>query len=188
MLLACGPDCRAKYSLRPKRSIAQSTCCFGRAEASAGLPFELNLAVTAQAKRQARSCRSPLPGFRARRRASLRLPRSRPWRSGGGRGRHAPADTTVADIDCPGRGYQPMPLGGRRRDDPVPLMCRECGKAFVARRLRFCSPECATAFSSAIHQTIDAGHPEGSKPPTRLDAAGARRSSGGRGTPRSGAI
>ena len=31
----------------------------------------------------------------------------------------------------PGRGYRPMPLRGRRRDDPVSLMCWECGKALA---------------------------------------------------------
>jgi hypothetical protein len=31
----------------------------------------------------------------------------------------------------PSRGYRPMPLRGRRRDDPVPLMCWECGKALA---------------------------------------------------------
>jgi hypothetical protein len=85
----------------------------------------------------------------------------------------------------PGRGYRPMPLRGRRRDDPVPLMCWECGKALAGRRVRFCSHECATAFSAATHHStaIDAGQPEGSKLPTRMDAKGARRSSGGRGVP-----
>jgi hypothetical protein len=79
----------------------------------------------------------------------------------------------------PGRGYRPMSLRGRRRDDSVPLMCWECGKALVGRRMRFCSTECATAFSSATRQTIDAGRPEGSELATRLDAKGARRSTGG---------
>ena len=82
----------------------------------------------------------------------------------------------------PGLGYRPMPLRGRLRDDPVPLMCWECGKALTGRKRRFCSRDCATAFSSAIPQTIDAGQPEGSKPPTRIDAKGPRRSSASRGT------
>jgi hypothetical protein len=51
----------------------------------------------------------------------------------------------------PGRGHSPMPLRGGRRDDPVPLMCWECGKALVGRKIRFCSHECATAFSLATH-------------------------------------
>ena len=88
----------------------------------------------------------------------------------------------------PGCGYRQMRREGGFRDDPVPLMCWECGKALAGRKIRFCSDECATAFSSAIRQTIDAGRPEGSKLPTRIDAKGARCSSGGRGTPRSGAI
>jgi hypothetical protein len=49
----------------------------------------------------------------------------------------------------PGRGHWPMPLQGRRRDDPVPPMCWECGKALVGRKRRFCSRDCATAFSLA---------------------------------------
>jgi hypothetical protein len=57
----------------------------------------------------------------------------------------------------PAGGYRPMPLRGRRRDDPVPMMCWECGKALVGRKIRFCSHECTTAFSLAIHQTIDTG-------------------------------
>lgn len=54
-------------------------------------------------------------------------------------------------------GYRPMTLRGRRKDDPVPLMCWECGQALTGRKIRFCSQECATAFSSAICQTIDVG-------------------------------
>jgi hypothetical protein len=88
----------------------------------------------------------------------------------------------------PGCGYRQMRGRGGFTDDPVPLMCWECGKALNGRKARFCSHECAAAFSSAIHQTIDAGKPEGSKPPTRIDAKGPRRSSGGRGTPQSGAM
>jgi CRISPR-associated protein Cas1 len=80
----------------------------------------------------------------------------------------------------PGRGYRPMTLRGRRKDDPVPLMCWEWGKALVGRRLRFCSHECATAFSSAIHQTIDAVQPEGSSCRPAWTQKGARRSTSDR--------
>jgi hypothetical protein len=60
-----------------------------------------------------------------------------------------PLTPAVQTLIGPGRGYWPMPLRGRRRDDPVPLMCWECGKALVGRRLRFCSSDRVTAFSAA---------------------------------------
>jgi CRISPR-associated endonuclease Cas1 len=43
-------------------------------------------------------------------------------------------------------GRLKMPLQGALRDNPVPLMCWECGKALIGRRIRFCSNECARAF------------------------------------------
>ena len=55
----------------------------------------------------------------------------------------------VRTLIGPGRSYRPMPLRGRRRDDPVPLMCWECGKALARRQRRFCSSDCVTAFSAA---------------------------------------
>jgi hypothetical protein len=79
----------------------------------------------------------------------------------------------------PGCGHRQTRREGGFRDDPVPLMCWECGKALASGKIRFCSHECATAFSLAIHQTIDAGQPEGSKLPTHIAAKGERRSSGG---------
>jgi hypothetical protein len=88
---------------------------------------------------------------------------------------------------APGGGYRQMRGRGGFTDDPVPLMCWECGKALTGRKIRFCSHECATSFSLAIHHSNDAGQPEGSKLPTRIDAKGPGRSSGGRGTPQSGA-
>jgi CRISP-associated protein Cas1 len=87
----------------------------------------------------------------------------------------------------PGCGYRQMRREGGFRDDPVPLMCWECGKALAGRKIRFCSHECATAFSSANHSTDDR-QPDGSKLPTHIDAKGPRRASGGRQTPQSGAI
>jgi hypothetical protein len=49
----------------------------------------------------------------------------------------------------PGCGYRQTRREGGFRDDPVPMMCWECGKALVGRRLRFCSSDCVTAFSAA---------------------------------------
>jgi hypothetical protein len=74
----------------------------------------------------------------------------------------------------PGCGYRQMRREGGFRDDPVPLMCWECGKALSGKRLRFCSQECATAFSAVTHHSaaiaaIDAVQPERSKLPTRID-------------------
>jgi hypothetical protein len=87
----------------------------------------------------------------------------------------------------PGCGYRQMRREGGFRDDPVPLMCWECGKALTGRKIRFCSLECATTFSLAIHHSKDVGQPEGSKPPTRIAAEAARRSNGWRRTRQSGA-
>jgi hypothetical protein len=72
----------------------------------------------------------------------------------------------------PGCGYRQMRREGGFRDDPVPMMCWECGKALNGRKIRFCSQECATAFSSANPRTIDARQPEGSQLPARIDASG----------------
>jgi hypothetical protein len=47
--------------------------------------------------------------------------------------KHDPLTLPVQTLIGPARGYRPMPLRGRRRDDPVPLMCWECGKAFGGR-------------------------------------------------------
>jgi hypothetical protein len=46
----------------------------------------------------------------------------------------------------PPRGRLKMPLRGALKDNPVALMCWECGKALVGRRIRFCSNGCARAF------------------------------------------
>jgi hypothetical protein len=66
---------------------------------------------------------------------------------------------------APGCGYRQMRGRGGFTDDPVPLMCWECGKALVGRKIRFCSDECATMFSSAIHRTMDAGQQAAAKEP-----------------------
>jgi hypothetical protein len=78
----------------------------------------------------------------------------------------------------PGCGYRQMRRPGGFRDDPVPLMCWECGKALTGRKIRFCSQECATTFSAATHHSavIDAVQSEGSKLPTGIDVNGARGS------------
>ena len=54
----------------------------------------------------------------------------------------------------PGCGYRQMRREGGFRDDPVPLMCWECGKALAGRKIRFCSQECATTFSAAYGVSI----------------------------------
>jgi CRISPR-associated protein Cas1 len=46
----------------------------------------------------------------------------------------------------PSRGRLPIPLQGVLQDNPVPLACRECGRALVGKRRRFCSNECARAY------------------------------------------
>jgi hypothetical protein len=47
----------------------------------------------------------------------------------------------------PGCGYRQMRREGGFSDDPVPLMCWECGKALSGRTRRFCSSDCVKAFS-----------------------------------------
>jgi CRISPR-associated protein Cas1 len=66
----------------------------------------------------------------------------------------------------PDRSYLPrLPQARRRRRNGlVPPMCWECGKALAltGRGSRFCSPQCATAFTfpKATHKKINAGQPE----------------------------
>jgi hypothetical protein len=50
---------------------------------------------------------------------------------------------------APGGGYRQTRGRGGFRDDPVPLMWWECGKALAGRQSRFCSSDCVTAFSAA---------------------------------------
>jgi hypothetical protein len=40
----------------------------------------------------------------------------------------------------------PTPLRGALKDNPVPSMCWECGKALAGRQRKFCSNECGRAF------------------------------------------
>jgi CRISPR-associated endonuclease Cas1 len=54
--------------------------------------------------------------------------------------------TPLQAFSGPPRGRLPKSLQGVLRDNPVPLMCWECGKALVDRKFRFCSNECAKAF------------------------------------------
>jgi hypothetical protein len=68
----------------------------------------------------------------------------------------------------PDRSYLPrLPQGRRRnrRTGPVPPMCWECGKALTGRGLRFCSPECSTAFtfSTDAHRSNDTVQPEAAR-------------------------
>jgi hypothetical protein len=63
-----------------------------------------------------------------------------------GQGREANPLTPLPAFSGPARGRLPMPLQGALQDNPVPLVCWECGKALVGKRHRFCSNECARAF------------------------------------------
>jgi CRISPR-associated protein Cas1 len=54
--------------------------------------------------------------------------------------------TLLPAFNGPSRGRRPIPLQGALKDNPVPLVCWECGKALVGKRLRSCSKECARAF------------------------------------------
>jgi hypothetical protein len=46
----------------------------------------------------------------------------------------------------PPRGHLPVALQGALKNNTVPLVCWECGKALVGKRRRFCSNDCAKAF------------------------------------------
>jgi CRISPR-associated endonuclease Cas1 len=55
----------------------------------------------------------------------------------------------------PARGHRPSAVSGVRlrgglRDDPVPRMCWECGRALPAPRRAFCSDECAENYRWAM--------------------------------------
>jgi CRISPR-associated endonuclease Cas1 len=50
---------------------------------------------------------------------------------------------------APGRGHRPLSLRGGLQEDPVPRACFECGRALATRQRKFCSTDCATAFSLA---------------------------------------
>jgi CRISPR-associated protein Cas1 len=50
-------------------------------------------------------------------------------------------------LSGPARKPWPVPLQRGLKDDPVPLLCTECGKALVGKQRRFCSSDCTTAFS-----------------------------------------
>jgi CRISPR-associated endonuclease Cas1 len=54
--------------------------------------------------------------------------------------------TPLPAFSGPARGRWPIPLQRGLRNDPVPLVCWECGKALAGRRLGFCSNDCAKAF------------------------------------------
>jgi len=55
----------------------------------------------------------------------------------------------------PARGHRPSALAGARlrsglRDDPVPRMCRECGRTLPAERRAFCTDDCAENYRWAM--------------------------------------
>jgi hypothetical protein len=53
---------------------------------------------------------------------------------------------TLPAFSGPARRPWPIPLQRGLKDDPVPLMCWECGRALGGKQLRFCSVECAGTF------------------------------------------
>jgi CRISPR-associated endonuclease Cas1 len=73
----------------------------------------------------------------------------------------APLAPPLPAFLAPGRGHRP--LRGGVRDDPVPRMCWECGKALVGSQRKFCSPECATTFFTATLPMVAAAQSEESK-------------------------
>jgi hypothetical protein len=54
--------------------------------------------------------------------------------------------TSVPPIMGPAHGRWPIPLRGALKDNPVPMVCWECGKGLADKRHRFCSKVCAKAF------------------------------------------
>jgi hypothetical protein len=54
--------------------------------------------------------------------------------------------TSVPPIISPANGRWPIPLQGALKDNPVPMVCWECGKGLGDKRHIFCSNECAKAF------------------------------------------
>jgi CRISPR-associated endonuclease Cas1 len=53
---------------------------------------------------------------------------------------------SVSPISRPSRGRWPIPLQHALKDNPVPMVCWECGKALAGKRHMFCSKACARAF------------------------------------------
>jgi hypothetical protein len=83
-----------------------------------------------------------------------------------------PLTPPLRSFIAPGGGYRQTRGAGRVYGRSGSLMCWECGKALAGRKVRFCSHECATEFSSAIHHSIAAVQPEGKQ------AAGSDRCEG----------
>lgn len=57
---------------------------------------------------------------------------------------------SVPPIDGSAYGRRPIPLNGALKDNPVPMVCWECGKGLGDKRHRFCSMQCAKSFPEEL--------------------------------------